>query len=205
VSDHWPGRHSWADQPGRDHDGGDLERTQVLRPSDRFTERIPPTGERVLAGRYRLEQPRGAEAGIQVLHATDQRDGRPVGVTLFTARLDDAGARRFLDQARPLTAVHHPDLVAVLDIGIEQGQGYLVRELMDGHTLRAELGRGPLPPEEEARIGAQAAAALAEAHDHGLSHRDVYRAKTRRHARDLQVHLPAGPGMITLWPYVCST
>jgi hypothetical protein len=35
--------------------------------------------------------------------------------------------------------------------------------------------------------------------------RHLYRAKTRRHARDLQVHPPAGPGMITLWPYVCST
>jgi serine/threonine protein kinase len=169
VSDDWPGRRGWADQPGRDHDGGDLERTRVLPPADR----IPPAGERVLAGRYRLEQSRGSEAGIQFLHATDQRGGRPVGITLFTGRLDPAAARRFLDQAHPLTAVHHPGLVSVLDIGIEQGQGYLVRELVDGHTLRAELGRGPLPPEEVALIGAQAAAALAEAHDHGLAHRDV--------------------------------
>jgi hypothetical protein len=76
----------------------------------------PAAGERVLAGRYRLEQPRGSDAGIQFLHATDQRDGRPVGITLFTGRLDADRARRFLDQARPLTAVHHPDLVTVLDI-----------------------------------------------------------------------------------------
>jgi eukaryotic-like serine/threonine-protein kinase len=173
VSDDWPGRRGWPDQPGSDRDAGDLERTRVLGPAQRFTERMPPAGEQVLAGRYRLEQPLGSEAGIQFYQATDQRDGRSVGVTLFTGRLDEAGARRFLDQARPLTAVHHRDLVAVLDVGVERGQGYLVRELVDGHTLRAELGRGPLPAEEVARIGAQAAAALAEAHDHGLSHRDV--------------------------------
>jgi eukaryotic-like serine/threonine-protein kinase len=173
VSDDWPGRRGWPDQPGRDHDAGDLESTRVLGPPHRHTERMPAAAEQVLAGRYRLEQPQGSEAGIGFHQATDQRDGRPVGVTLFTARLDETGARRFLDQARPLTAVHHPGLVAVLDVGVERGQGYLVRERVDGHTLRAELGRGPLPAEEVARIGAQAAAALAEAHDHGLSHRDV--------------------------------
>lgn len=173
MSDDWPGRRGWPDQPGRDQDAGDLERTRVLGPPQRFTERMHPEGEQVLAGRYRLEQPQGAAAGIGFHQATDQRDGRPVGVTLFTGRLDEAGARRFLEQARPLTAVHHPGLVAVLDVGVERGQGYLVRERVDGHTLRAELSRGPLPAEEVARIGAQAAAALAEAHDHGLSHLDV--------------------------------
>ncbi|HEV7791331.1 MAG TPA: protein kinase [Pseudonocardia sp.] len=173
MSDDWPGRRGWPDQPGRDQDAGDLERTRVLGPPQRFTGQLPAAGEPVLAGRYRLEQPQGAAAGIGFHQATDQRDGRPVGVTLFTGRLDETGARRFLDQARPLTAVHHPGLVAVLDVGVERGQGYLVRERVDGHTLRAELSRGPLPAEEVARIGAQAAAALAEAHDHGLSHQDI--------------------------------
>ncbi|MCU1651121.1 MAG: putative serine/threonine protein kinase, partial [Pseudonocardia sp.] len=173
MSDDWPGRRGWPDQPGRDQDADDLERTRVLGPPPRFTEQMPAAGEQVLAGRYRLEQPQGAAEGIGFHQATDQRDGRTVGVTLFTGRLDETGARRFLDQARPLTAVHHPGLVAVLDVGVERGQGYLVRERVDGHTLRAELRRGPLPAGEVARIGAQAAAALAEAHDHGLSHQDI--------------------------------
>jgi serine/threonine protein kinase len=145
----------------------------VLGPDDRVTEYLPAAGGPVLAGRYRLEQSLGAEAGMEFHQATDQRDGRAVAVTVFTGRLDQAAGRRFLDQARSLAAVRHPDLVAVLDVGVERGQGWLVRELVDGWTLRAEVHRGVLPPGEVARIGARAAAALAEAHDHGLTHRDV--------------------------------
>ena len=145
----------------------------MLGPNDRATEHLPPGGGRVLAGRYRLDQSLGAEAGMEFHQATDQRDGREVAVTVFAGRLDQAGSRRFLDQARSLAAVRHPDLVAVLDSGVERSQGWLVRELVDGWTLRAEVRRGVLPAAEVARAGHRAAAALAEAHDHGLTHRDV--------------------------------
>jgi serine/threonine protein kinase len=175
VSDDWSRQQGGPGRPGPDVPGNDrdLERTRVLGPNDRATEYLPPAGGRVLAGRYRLDQALGAEAGMEFHQATDQRDGREVAVTVFTGRLDQAGSRRFLDQARSLAAVHHPDLVAVLDVGVERSQGWLVRELVDGWTLRAEVRRGVLPAAEVARAGHRAAAALAEAHDHGLTHRDV--------------------------------
>jgi eukaryotic-like serine/threonine-protein kinase len=85
---------------------------------------------------------------------------------------DTGGTARFRAEARTLARLRHPSLVAVLDLGEDDGRPYLVLELVDGTTL-AQRVRGGLDPGEVARIAEQVAGALAYVHAAGVVHRDV--------------------------------
>jgi serine/threonine protein kinase len=69
---------------------------------------------------------------------------------------------RFQREARAISALNHPNICTVYDVGAN----YLVMELLDGSTLAEEIRKGPLGPELASQYGAQIAAALAEAHGH---------------------------------------
>jgi serine/threonine-protein kinase len=96
-------------------------------------------------------------------------------------RAGDAEARRrFLQEARAAAVLNHPGIAAVYEAGeaVVEGLGddtrlYIAEELVEGETLAARLGRGPLPIEEVVRLGGQLGDALGAAHDHGIVHRDV--------------------------------
>ena len=111
-----------------------------------------------------------------VYRGHDEQLGRDVAVKIMHADLgDDADfVRRFEAEARRAASVSHPNLVAIYDVGTEEGAPYIVMELVEGGDLAALLRRGrPLEPRQAAQIAVEVAAALEAAHDAGLVHRDV--------------------------------
>ncbi|WP_148616013.1 serine/threonine-protein kinase [Nocardioides rubriscoriae] len=133
---------------------------------------MPDTPARV-GGRYELGPVLGTGGMADVRRAHDPVLGRDVAVKLL--RTTDAVDRsRFASEARLLALLTHPNVVTVLDAGVEdQGLAWLALELVDGDTLADRFARGPIDATSLAVIGAQVAAALAHAHGHGVVHRDV--------------------------------
>ena len=84
--------------------------------------------------------------------------------------------RRFDREARAASALNHPNIVQIYDVGVaasESGEHYVVMEYVEGETLRRRLGRGPLLIPELLDLGAQLADGLAKAHRAGIVHRDL--------------------------------
>jgi hypothetical protein len=117
------------------------------------------------------------EGGMgRVLHAVDPGLGREVAVKVMRADLarDEAARRRFLREARAVAALQHDHVVAVHQVGEDQGVPFFVMPLLAGESLEARLRReGHLPVTEVLRVGREAAEGLAAAHERGLVHRDV--------------------------------
>jgi serine/threonine protein kinase len=108
-----------------------------------------------------------------VYKAEDEALGRSVALKLVTVQTDEGSARAG-DEARLLARLSHPSLVPVYDAGTDdQGRPWVVMELVEGETLSDTIGRGPIPSDRTARIGASVAQALAYVHAQGLVHRDV--------------------------------
>jgi len=105
--------------------------------------------------------------------ARDEMLGRDVAIKALTASGELGVRERFLREARAIGAVHHPNILAVHDVG-EQGQTpYLVMELAAGGSLRERIKAGALPIETVREVGIHVARALAAAHAAGIVHRDV--------------------------------
>jgi serine/threonine protein kinase len=81
--------------------------------------------------------------------------------------------RRFEKEARTAGALNHPGLLSVFDVGVHEGNPYLVTELLEGTTLGDKLGRGRLPVRKAIDYATQIALALASAHDANVVHRDI--------------------------------
>ena len=130
-------------------------------------------GDRLLAGRYQLDRPLGAGALGQVFEAADRATGGLVAVKVAHAQLvGDAGARAgFLRAAREAARLAHPNVVAVLGVGEDQGVAFVAMELVEGRSLRELLRSvGPAPMERAVEISAQVCSALGAAHAQGLIH-----------------------------------
>jgi serine/threonine-protein kinase len=126
--------------------------------------------ERVLAGRYRLDEPLGG-AMSEVFLATDLELERRVVVKLLG---QDAEQARFQREARAVAALADPNIVQVFDYGETDGRPYMVLEHLSGGTLEDRLSDGrPLPDAETTHIVRDIAAGLAHAHARGLVHRDL--------------------------------
>jgi hypothetical protein len=128
------------------------------------------TTETLLDSRYRIDVliDRGGMANVYRAH--DLRLEREVAVKVLR---EVEHERRFAVEARTLASLHHPNLVRLLDAGTDNGDAYLVLELLDGATLRQLLDRGPLHPARVARIGVETAGALDYIHRRGIVHRDI--------------------------------
>ncbi|GAA1671556.1 hypothetical protein GCM10009765_21210 [Fodinicola feengrottensis] len=131
----------------------------------------------VLGGRYRLDRRLGRGGMGEVWAAHDQDLDRPVAAKILLTALDDDPelTARLRQEARTAAALQHPGITVVHDIGDHDGHPYFVMELLTGRTfaaLRTEKG-GALPVELALELMAQAAEALAYAHDRGVVHRDV--------------------------------
>jgi Tol biopolymer transport system component len=109
---------------------------------------------------YRARDPRlGREAAIKVLPAAYSSDAESL--------------RRFEKEARAASALNHPNIVTVYEVGREDAVSFIAMELVDGRNLREVLAGGPLPLRKTLEIGGQIADGLAAAHERGLVHRDL--------------------------------
>ena len=111
----------------------------------------------------------------EVYRARDARLGRDVAVKVLRASFatDETRLRRFAREAQATSALNHPNILAVFDVGQHDGAPYLVSELLEGETLAARLASGRLPPSKAIDLTMQVAAGLAAAHENGIVHRDI--------------------------------
>ena len=101
--------------------------------------------------------------------------GVPVAVKVVTTELsqDDVFLRRFRREVKAAQKIEHPNVVPVLDDGVEGGLPYLVQRLIPGGSLAERVAAGPLPLENAVKLLAGAAAGLDALHEAGLVHRDI--------------------------------
>src|SRR5215831_720558 len=111
----------------------------------------------------------------EVYRARDTRLGRDVALKVVNEALagDPELVRRFEQEARLAGSLNHPNLVAVYDVGVQDGAAYFITELLKGESLRARLSRARIPLQTALDWGAQLAQGLAAAHAQGIIHRDV--------------------------------
>src|SRR5258708_37994704 len=135
--------------------------------------RFPAAGMQL--GPYHLIERIGAGGMGEVYRARDPRLHRDVAIKVLSERLwsEPRALSRFEREARAVAAMSHPNILAIFDVGNDQGIRYAVTELLEGETLRARLGRGALPWREAIEMGASIAEALSAAHSKGIVHRDL--------------------------------
>ena len=132
-----------------------------------------PSGTRL--GPYEIAARIGAGGMGEVYKAVDTRLDRPVAIKVLTTRHEAAPSdrKRFAREARAISALNHPNICSLYDIGSENGNEFLVMEYIEGETLAERLGRGPLTPAETIQYGWEIASALERAHRQGIVHRDL--------------------------------
>jgi len=116
------------------------------------------------------------EGGMGVVYrAYDEVLHRDVAVKVVNkdARLDSSAGQRLLHEARASSALAHPNICTIYEVGETDGEFYIVMELVEGRSLHAMSANAGLPPESVLRYGVQIASALARAHDRGIVHRDL--------------------------------
>ena len=130
---------------------------------------------RTRLGPYEIVAPLGAGGMGEVYRARDSRLQRDVAIKVLPAELSgDAGRlKRFEKEARAASALNHPAIVAIYDVGAEGATSYIVMELVAGRTLREHLLNGALAPRKLLPIAVQVADGLAAAHAAGIVHRDL--------------------------------
>jgi predicted ATPase len=126
-------------------------------------------------GAYEIVAQIGAGGMGEVYRARDTRLGRSVALKILPGSFSSDGEqlRRFEREARSASALNHPNIITIYELGEEAGIHYIAMELIDGKTLRALLGAGGLPIRKVIEIAAQIAEGLAKAHEAGIVHRDL--------------------------------
>ena len=111
----------------------------------------------------------------EVYRARDARLSREVALKVLPEEVsaDRDRLARFEQEARSASALNHPNIVTIYEVGLSGQTSYIAMELVDGRTLRELVAAGPLPVRRVLAIGAQAAEGLAKAHAAGIVHRDL--------------------------------
>ena len=134
-----------------------------------------PVPAGTLFGPYELVAPLGAGGMGEVFRARDPRLLRDVAIKILRtdALHTPERVRRFEQEARAVGALNHPNVLAVFDVGTQDGKPFVVTELLEGETLRARIDRAPFPSRRAVDVAAQIAHGLAAAHEKGIVHRDL--------------------------------
>src|SRR5262245_7445384 len=111
----------------------------------------------------------------EVWRARDTRLNREVAIKVLPASFanDADRLRRFKQEALATSALNHPNILTIYDIGDHDGTPYIVAELLEGEELREQLNGGPLPVRSAIDYAQQIASGLAAAHAKGIVHRDL--------------------------------
>jgi eukaryotic-like serine/threonine-protein kinase len=134
-------------------------------------EALPP-GSRL--GPYRIEVSLGAGGMGEVYRARDTRLGRTVAIKVLSGtHRRGSSATLALQEARAVSALNHPNIVTLYDIGRDGESEFLVLEYLAGKTLKETIPSGGLPLAEIVHYGVQVARALDAAHRAGITHRDI--------------------------------
>src|SRR6266446_488934 len=128
-----------------------------------------------LIGHYRIESLIGVGGMGEVYLARDERLGRKVALKLLPERLraDETQLNRFKTEARSASALNHPNILTVYEIGTEGNRQFIATEFIEGITLRESLASGRTNPHAALEIAVQVASAVAAAHEAGVVHRDI--------------------------------
>jgi eukaryotic-like serine/threonine-protein kinase len=128
-----------------------------------------------LIGHYRIESLLGVGGMGEVYLARDERLGRRVALKFLPKRLtsDKMQLSRFESEARAASALNHPNILTVYEIGTEGDRQFIATEFIEGVTLRASLADGGMNSCDALGIAVQVASALTAAHEAGVVHRDI--------------------------------
>lgn len=131
--------------------------------------------ENVLPDHYRLIELIGRGGMAEVYLAEDTRLVRKVAIKFLNSefRSDPDRVRRFRQEARSASALNHPNILTIHDIGERAGIQFIVSEFIEGETLGTRIAQGLLPINEAADIAIQVTSALAASHSAGIVHRDI--------------------------------
>jgi Tol biopolymer transport system component len=126
-------------------------------------------------GPYEIVSPLGAGGMGEVWKARDTRLERTVAIKVLPSHLSSSPEvrQRFEREAKTISALSHPHICALYDVGNQDGVEYLVMEYLEGETLAGRLAKSPLPLDQTLRYGIEIADALDRAHRQGIVHRDL--------------------------------
>jgi len=126
-------------------------------------------------GNYEVLSELGAGGMGEVYKAKDLKLGREVAIKVLPEEMsaDPSRLRRFEQEARAASALNHPNIVTIYEIGEHEGTPFIAMEYVKGRTLREILADGPLPNDKLIRYATQLAEGLAKAHQAGIVHRDL--------------------------------
>ena len=131
--------------------------------------------EGTLIAHYRIIEPLGVGGMGAVYKARDEKLNRMVALKVLTPEAVSQAdrRRRFLQEARAASALNHPHILTVYEIGEADGKPYMAMEYIQGETLRQKIASSPLPVKDALEIAIQVAEGLAKAHEHNIVHRDL--------------------------------
>jgi serine/threonine-protein kinase len=126
-------------------------------------------------GSYEIVAPLGAGGMGEVYRALDPKLDRHVALKVLSPDLASSAEhlRRFEQEARAASALNHPNIISIYDVGRADGMAFIAMELIDGRDLRGLSAEGPLPLKQILRIACKVADGLAAAHERGIVHRDL--------------------------------
>jgi Tol biopolymer transport system component/serine/threonine protein kinase len=153
-----------------------LIETMETSASSRSANVAPPEsmiGKRI--GSYEILSLIGAGGMGEVYLARDERLNRQIALKFLPSRFSEYSdlVERFAHEARAASALNHPNIITIHDIGQDAGRHFIAMEFVAGETLRQKLKGGSLELREALRIATQIASALAAAHAAGIVHKDI--------------------------------